>query len=65
MDRQAPDRTQPDFKQQPERRASWNWRATGLFYPETEDWALNRPVAPPNAPTENGAPERPSLGAAM
>ncbi len=32
-----------DFKQRPgSGKSSWNWRATGLFYPETEDWALGR-----------------------
>ena len=33
-------------------KAAWSWRNTGLFHPETDDWALGRGMPPP--------PERPA-----
>jgi len=55
MDARPPDGKEADLNQLPkDRKAAWNWRATGLFYPETEDWALNLPpetrsINPPEA----------------
>lgn len=54
MDGLPPERNDTNFNQIPgDRKTNWNWRATGLFYPETDDWALN---LPPDARTDGAQP---------
>jgi hypothetical protein len=50
MDSQAPNSNEAGSNAQPAGAGTaWKWRSTGLFYPEIEDWALNRPVPAPEA----------------